>query len=103
MQVWFHGGGFTEDSSNQPEFEGSVLAASGDVIIVTVDYRLNIFGFLHTGDARMDNGGWLDILATECIKLGTTIAFDFPANMFECTALHIYVHKQFFGNHTVCR
>ena len=48
--VWIHGGGFTAGQATL--FDASYLAIQGDVIIVTINYRLGIFGFLYTGDAN---------------------------------------------------
>ncbi|KAH9373640.1 hypothetical protein HPB48_011388 [Haemaphysalis longicornis] len=45
--VWIHGGGFTFGSAYQHWYDGSVLAALHDVVVVTLNYRLNIFGFLN--------------------------------------------------------
>ena len=42
--VWIHGGGFTSGSAN--EYDGSMLAAQGDVVVVTINYRLGVFGYL---------------------------------------------------------
>ncbi len=47
--MYFHGGKFESGSGSQPEYNGAVLAAQGDVIIVTVNYRLGVFGFFHSG------------------------------------------------------
>ncbi len=44
VMVWFHGGGFSAGSAN--EYDGRVLASQGDVVVVTVNYRLGPFGFL---------------------------------------------------------
>ena len=41
---WIHGGGYYIGSGN--DHDGSVLAAQGDVVVVTVNYRLGVFGFL---------------------------------------------------------
>jgi para-nitrobenzyl esterase len=41
---WIHGGGFTIGSAN--EYDGSVLAGQGDVVVVTINYRLGLLGFL---------------------------------------------------------
>jgi para-nitrobenzyl esterase len=42
--LWIHGGGFTEGSANG--YNGSILAEQGDVVVVAINYRLGIFGFL---------------------------------------------------------
>ena len=41
---WIHGGAYYIGSGN--DHDGSVLAAQGDVVVVTVNYRLGVFGFL---------------------------------------------------------
>ena len=43
--VWIHGGGFTGGSSFAPIFDGTEFAKAG-VVVVTVAYRLGVFGFL---------------------------------------------------------
>lgn len=45
VMVWIHGGGFTGGSAN--EYDGRVLARQGDVVVVTINYRLGPFGFLN--------------------------------------------------------
>ncbi len=45
--VWIHGGGFSSGSANQlPFFDGRSLAAKGDIVVVTVNHRLNTVGFV---------------------------------------------------------
>lgn len=45
--VWLHGGAYTDGSSiEQVAYEGDVLADYGDVVVVTLNHRLNILGFL---------------------------------------------------------
>ncbi|XP_033624927.1 cholinesterase 1-like [Asterias rubens] len=51
VMVWIHGGGYALGSASQPFYNGIPLAAVGDVIIVTINYRLDVFGFLTTGDS----------------------------------------------------
>ena len=48
VMVWFYGGGFNVGSAQI--YPGDMLSAYGDVIIVTLGYRLTVFGFLSTGD-----------------------------------------------------
>ncbi|KAF9889911.1 hypothetical protein FE257_006783 [Aspergillus nanangensis] len=43
--VWIHGGRFTIGGSNSPYYDGQVLADEQDVVVVTFNYRMNIFGF----------------------------------------------------------
>lgn len=46
--VWIHGGGFIMGSGS--EYDGGALASRGDVVVVTVNYRLGPWGFLHLAD-----------------------------------------------------
>jgi para-nitrobenzyl esterase len=67
VMVWLHGGGYTLGSAGSPIYDGSNLARQGDVILVSVNHRLNIFGFsfLETTDERFasaGNAGLLDIV-----------------------------------------
>ncbi|PIK40822.1 putative acetylcholinesterase-like [Apostichopus japonicus] len=48
--VFIHGGGFTVGSGSDFPYNPLPLVFLGDVILVTLNYRLNIFGFLSTGD-----------------------------------------------------
>ncbi|XP_066292904.1 fatty acyl-CoA hydrolase precursor, medium chain-like [Branchiostoma lanceolatum] len=59
VMIYIHGGGFHSKSSGDPD--PTPLAVTGNVIIVTINYRLNVFGFLSTGDqAAPGNYGLLD-------------------------------------------
>jgi para-nitrobenzyl esterase len=46
VMVWIHGGAYVLGSANQPLYDGRRLADDGDVVVVTVNYRLGAFGFL---------------------------------------------------------
>uniref|UniRef100_A0A8C8THD9 Carboxylic ester hydrolase n=1 Tax=Peromyscus maniculatus bairdii TaxID=230844 RepID=A0A8C8THD9_PERMB len=62
VMVWIHGGSLVVGSATS--HDGSALAAYGNVVVVTVQYRLGIFGFLSTGDKHMPgNRGLLDVVA----------------------------------------
>ena len=68
VMVWLHGGAYVLGSSSQPLYAGRRLASSGDVIIVTLNYRVGVFGFLDLsrvgGRRRFDtNVGLRDVLA----------------------------------------
>ena len=44
--VWIHGGGYANGSANQlPFFDGRSLAKKGDIVVVTVNHRLNVLGY----------------------------------------------------------
>lgn len=66
--VWFHGGGYAYGSGNWPAYNGRNLAEKGDVVVVTVNHRLNAFGYLNLarkfGDefAASGNAGNLDLV-----------------------------------------
>ena len=43
--VWLHGGGFNSGSGNQlPCFDGCSMAGKGDIVVVTLNHRLNVLG-----------------------------------------------------------
>lgn len=69
VMVWIHGGGFTIGSGSQGIYDGSVLARRGDVIVVTINYRLGPLGFLRLADvtngkiSSSGNEGMLDQVA----------------------------------------
>lgn len=69
VMVWLHGDGFSAGSGSRNVFEGTRLAQRGDVVVVTVNHRLNVFGFLYLGHlggaeyAESGNAGMLDLVA----------------------------------------
>jgi len=67
VMLWLHGGGFHVGSSNDPMTYGKALAKKGDVVMVSVNHRLNILGFLDLSAcgekyAQSANVGMLDIV-----------------------------------------
>ncbi|XP_055249665.1 neuroligin-4, X-linked [Moschus berezovskii] len=59
VMVYIHGGSYMEGTGNM--IDGSILASYGNVIVITINYRLGILGFLSTGDqAAKGNYGLLD-------------------------------------------
>ena len=69
VMVWFHGGYFTAGSGSSQLYDGTRLCRQGDVVIVTVNHRLNVFGFLDVSEiggadfAQSGNAGMLDLVA----------------------------------------
>ncbi|DAA20208.1 carboxylesterase 3 isoform X1 [Bos indicus] len=62
VMVWFHGGSLVTGTATS--HDGSALAAYGDVVVVTVQYRLGFLGFFSTGDKHAPgNWGFLDVVA----------------------------------------
>ncbi|WP_328558524.1 carboxylesterase/lipase family protein [Streptomyces coelicoflavus] len=64
--VWIHGGAYTFGSSAQPDFDGTVLARAG-LVVVTLNHRIGFEGFGHVpadgSTAHPDNRGLLDQVA----------------------------------------
>jgi para-nitrobenzyl esterase len=69
VMVYLHGGGFNTGSASTAGTDGTHLARRGDVVVVTINHRLNVFGFLYLagfdGSRYADNGnaGMLDTVA----------------------------------------
>ena len=64
VMVYFHGGAYSTGSVTDPLNNGVVLADRGDVVVVTVNHRLNAFGYLYLPDRFPDSGnnGQLDLI-----------------------------------------
>lgn len=66
VMVWIHGGAFVTGSGIIPLYDGARMAENGDVVVVTINYRLGPLGFLHLtprGDGLTSNAGLLDQIA----------------------------------------
>lgn len=64
VMVWIHGGGNTVGAGSQPRVDGEHLARIGDVVVVTVNYRLGALGFLHAPElGATGNEALLDQIA----------------------------------------
>jgi para-nitrobenzyl esterase len=69
VMVWIHGGAFVSGSGSSSWYDGTSFASQGDVVVVTINYRLGILGFLHLGEiggeeyATSGNCGILDQVA----------------------------------------
>lgn len=58
--LWFHGGGFASGSGGWDWYDGARLAAAGDLVVVTANYRIGPLGYLHLPEAGADNLGVRD-------------------------------------------
>lgn len=56
VAFWIHGGALINGFGSELEFDGDAFARKG-VILVTINYRLGAFGFLHTPEITAENGG----------------------------------------------
>ena len=64
--VWFHGGAYMSGSGEAPKYDPDALVAEGRVVVVTVSYRLGIFGYLNPNAVGEQNLGLRDqILALQ--------------------------------------
>jgi len=63
VMVFIPGGGFVGGGSADPIYNGAKLAASHEVVIVTINYRLNVFGFMNFAsiDSTFEDTGYLGI------------------------------------------
>jgi para-nitrobenzyl esterase len=69
VMVWFHGGGFDQGTGGSIGYDGAGLAQYQDAVVVTVNHRLNVLGYLYLGDvggpdfANSANIGQQDLVA----------------------------------------
>src|SRR5215468_8681608 len=70
VMVWLHGGGFQAGSGQElPSYDGENLSRRGDVVVVSVNHRLGVLGYLNLAEvggakyASAANAGGLDLVA----------------------------------------
>ncbi len=114
VMVWIHGGGFTNGAGSEPLYDGARLAKRGDVVVVTLNYRLGAFGFLYLGElggaeyAQSGNLGLLDqVAALEWVRDNIAAFGGDPGNitvfgesagsMSTCTLMAIPAAKGLFS------
>ncbi|MCH7750302.1 MAG: carboxylesterase/lipase family protein, partial [Acidobacteria bacterium] len=70
VMVWLHGGGFSAGSGSSRTYDGVNMCTAGDVVLVTINHRLNIFGSVYLAEldgsdfAASGCAGMLDIIAS---------------------------------------
>ncbi|WP_256643397.1 carboxylesterase family protein [Stenotrophomonas sp. 9(2022)] len=86
--VYIHGGGFNNGSGSDPLYDGSALCRRGDVVVVTLNHRLNTFGYLYLGAlgdpryAASGNVGQLDLVqALQWVREHATTFGGDPGNI----------------------
>lgn len=68
VMLWFHGGGFEAGAGSIPVYDGTNVALRGDVVVATINHRLNVFGHCYLSDvlgedfAESSNVGYLDLV-----------------------------------------
>jgi para-nitrobenzyl esterase len=75
VMVWLHGRGYAAGAGSERWYHGADLVKRGDVVVVTINHRLNVFGYLHLVDiggekfAGSGVAGMLDVvLALEWVR-----------------------------------
>ena len=86
--VWLHGGAFSGGSGGQPAYDGTDLASKHDVVVVTLNHRLNVLGYLYLAEfggpeyADSGNAGMLDIVqALEWVRVNIGAFGGDPSNV----------------------
>ncbi|MGH1471417.1 MAG: carboxylesterase/lipase family protein [Cellvibrionaceae bacterium] len=70
VMLWFHGGGFEAGVGSMPFYDGTHIAHRGDVVVITINHRLNVFGHCYLGELlgedfqQSGNVGFLDLIAS---------------------------------------
>jgi para-nitrobenzyl esterase len=68
IMVWIHGGAFRSGSGASPLYEGTTLAARGDVVVVTINYRLGLLGYLGHPDLMVDGTACANWGILDCVE-----------------------------------
>jgi para-nitrobenzyl esterase len=91
VMVYSHGGGFVSGSGGSKDVDGSRLAATYDVVVVTTNHRLGLLGYLYLGElggeeyATSGNQGMLDIVAAlRWVKSNIEAFGGDPGNVMIC-------------------
>ncbi len=73
--VWIHGGAFSSGAGSLSWYSGERLAANGDVVVVSINYRLGALGFLYLPGVSSGNLGLLDQIAALRFVRDNIVAF----------------------------
>jgi para-nitrobenzyl esterase len=81
VMVFIHGGGFLIDSGSRPRTYGGPLAETGDVVVITIEYRMGAFGFLYVDGISPNLGLQDQVCALQWIREHITDFGGDPANV----------------------
>ena len=88
VMVWLHGRGYAAGAGSETWYNGADLARRGDVVVITINHRLNVFGYLHLEDIGGDRfagsgvAGLLDVvLALRWVRDNAEAFGGDPANV----------------------
>ena len=73
-QVWFHGGRYNLGEASVPLYNGATLSSFTDVILVTLNYRLGMFGFMPLSDTGKSKGKCQRSHSSHCWSITVTIS-----------------------------
>ena len=81
--VYIHGGAYSGGSGSSALYDGSTLCRRGDVVVVTLNHRLNLFGYLYLpGFPDSGNAGMLDlVLALQWVRTNIGVFGGDPDNV----------------------
>ncbi|MFJ7265500.1 carboxylesterase/lipase family protein [Streptomyces sp. NPDC099050] len=54
--VWIHGGGFVSGSGSLPNYSGAAFSRDGDLVVVSINYRIGPLGYLYTDSTEQPDG-----------------------------------------------
>jgi para-nitrobenzyl esterase len=57
VMLWLHGRGYDSGAGSETMYNGANLARRGNLVVVTINHRLNVFGYLHLADINADFAG----------------------------------------------
>ena len=81
VMVWIHGGAFLMGTGSDPMYDGSALARRGDVVVVTINYRLGFLGFPYIPGKVANLGSFDQILALKWVRDSIKLFGGDPSNV----------------------
>jgi len=81
VMFWIHGGAFMIGGGTDPMYDGSTLALRGDIVVVTINYRLGSFGFLYSKGIPPNVGFQNQLMALKWINENIESFGGDPANI----------------------